>query len=167
MLIFRKMTENDYDNVDAMMQDLHALHQKARPDIYQHPLEHPYSKEEFCRRGTSPDWICLYAEDSGVPVGLCFVELRHRTFLSDELSAYMHDIYVTPSERRSRIGTMMYRIVEREAREKGAVRLDLCVWSFNEDAMGFYRKMGLTPQRYILEKDIREENYEHDCMHMM
>ena len=122
--------------------------------------------EEFCRRGASPDWICLYAEDDGKPVGLCFVELRRRTFMSDETSAYMHDIYVIPSSRRQHIGTMMYRIVEREAREKGAVRLDLSVWSFNEDAMSFYCKMGLTPQRYVLEKDIREEHFEHECEHM-
>ena len=165
MLIFRKMKETDYDNVDAMMRELHALHVNSRPDMYR-PLPHPYSFEEFCRRGASPDWICLYAEDGGKPVGLCFVELRRRTFMSDETSAYMHDIYVIPSSRRQHIGTMMYRIVEREARERGALRLDLCVWSFNEDALAFYRRMGLSPQRVVLEKDIREERFEHDCAHM-
>ena len=165
MLIFRKMTEGDYDSVDAMMRELHTMHAAARPDMYK-PVEHPYSREEFCRRGVSSDWICIIAEDGGTPVGFCFVELQKSAFMSRELFAYMHDIYVVPAARRQRIGTMMYRIVEREARERGALRLDLCVWSFNEDALAFYRRMGLSPQRVVLEKDIREERFEHDCVHM-
>ena len=162
MLTFRKMRADDYNNVDALMQDLHALHVASRPDMYV-PMEHPYSREEFERRVTGENWICLLAESAGDVLGICFVELRSRTCMVDATSAYMHDIYVVPAERRGKIATMMYRMAEREARERGALRFDLMVWSFNEDAMGFYRRMGFAPQRYILEKNITVENFERDC----
>lgn len=169
MLKFRKMMPDDYCDVDRLMSLLHGMHVEARPDMYV-PVEHIYSREEYMRRASGDGWIALLAEDGGGPeygtgkvIGIVFVELREHTFMSDERSAYMHDLIVAPDARREKIGTMLYRMAEREARERGAVRLDLAVWSFNEDALAFYRAMGLTPQRLILEKDIREERFTHDC----
>lgn len=40
------------------------------------------------------------------------------------------------------------------AKEKGAVRIDLMVWNFNEDALGFYKAMGMDVQRFVLEKQL-------------
>ena len=35
-----------------------------------------------------------------------------------------------------------------------AVRVDLMVWEFNKEAIQLYEALGMTPQRYILEKNI-------------
>lgn len=162
MLTFRKMTPDDYDAVDALMSGLHEIHVESRPDMYV-PVEHPYSREEYMRRVAGDGWISLLAEDRGNVIGITFVELRERVCMVNSRTAYMHDIYVVPSERRAKIGTMLYRMAEREARERGAHRLDLMVWSFNEDAIAFYREMGFSPQRVILEKDITEEHFSREC----
>ncbi len=162
MLTFRKMTADDYGAVDGLMRELHALHAEARPDMYV-PVEHPYTHEEFLRRVSGDGWISLLAESGGAVVGITFVELREREFMVNSRTAYMHDIYVVPAKRRGKIGTMLYRMAEREARERGAHRLDIMVWSFNEPALAFYRAMGFTPQRTFLEKDIREEHFPRDC----
>lgn len=42
--------------------------------------------------------------------------------------------------------------MEQRAKELGAKRIDLMVWEFNESAQELYRSLGMTPQRYILEK---------------
>jgi len=42
--------------------------------------------------------------------------------------------------------------MEQKAKELGATRIDLMVWEFNESAQELYRSLGMTPQRYILEK---------------
>ncbi len=162
MLTFRKMTPEDYDGVDALMGELHRLHVEARPDMYV-PVDHPYSREEYMRRVSGDGWISLLAENCGSIIGIAFVELRDRVNMVNSRTAYMHDIYVIPTERRAKIGTMLYRMAEREARERGAHRLDLTVWSFNKDALAFYRAMGFSDQRFILEKDIREEHFSRDC----
>ena len=162
MVTFRKMTPEDYDGVDALMGELHRLHVEARPDMYV-PVDHPYSREEYMRRVSGDGWISLLAENCGSIIGIAFVELRDRVNMVNSRTAYMHDIYVIPTERRAKIGTMLYRMAEREARERGAHRLDLTVWSFNKDALAFYRAMGFSDQRFILEKDIREEHFSRDC----
>lgn len=43
-------------------------------------------------------------------------------------------------------------LAEEEAKARGAKRLDLMLWAFNESAAGFYEEMGMKTQRYILEK---------------
>ena len=52
------------------------------------------------------------------------------------------------------IAKKLFLEVENWAREKGAVRLELHVWDFNRDAMALYTAMGMTPQRYVLEKKL-------------
>ena len=42
----RNMTVQDYLEVDQLMQQLHKLHVKGRPDLYV-DLQHPYSLENF------------------------------------------------------------------------------------------------------------------------
>ncbi len=165
MLTFRKMTDADIPAVSALIGELHALHAASRPDMYV-PVADPYAREEYEKRASSADWISLVAEDSadgGKLVAVAFVELRARTCMVNAPSAYMYDICVREDCRRQKIGTMLYRMAEREARLRGARRLDLCVWAFNEPAAAFYRKMGFAPQRIILEKDITTENFESEC----
>jgi GNAT superfamily N-acetyltransferase len=52
------------------------------------------------------------------------------------------------------VATALFRAAEEAAKAGGALRLDLMVWDFNRDAMAFYQAMGMTPQRYILEKKL-------------
>ena len=56
--------------------------------------------------------------------------------------------------RRRGIAKELFAAAEKTAKEKGAVRLDLMVWNFNEDAIGFYKAMGMDVQRFVLEKQL-------------
>lgn len=44
----RKMQKNDYSSVDALMQNLHQVHIKGRPDLYIN-IEHTYSLDEYTK----------------------------------------------------------------------------------------------------------------------
>lgn len=65
---------------------------------------------------------------------------------------YVDDMFVHPSYRGQKIATTLFHEMERRAKELGAKRIDLMVWEFNESAQELYRSLGMTPQRYILEK---------------
>ena len=43
---------------------------------------------------------------------------------------------------------------KKEGKLRGAKRLELSVYNFNENAMGFYKKIGLTPLRTVMEVKI-------------
>ena len=65
---------------------------------------------------------------------------------------YVDDMFVHPSYRGQKIATTLFHEMEQKAKELGATRIDLMVWEFNESAQELYRSLGMTPQRYILEK---------------
>lgn len=65
---------------------------------------------------------------------------------------YVDDMFVHPSYRGQKIATTLFHKMERRAKKLGATRIDLMVWEFNESAQELYRSLGMTPQRYILEK---------------
>ena len=66
----------------------------------------------------------------------------------------LDNIYVLPAYRRRGIAARLFAMVEDWARERGAVRLDLYTWDFNEGAIAMYRAMGMTPQQYVFEKKL-------------
>ena len=45
----------------------------------------------------------------------------------------------------------MFQEVQRQAKEVGAERIDLTVWSYNDVAIHAYRSYGMAPQRYVFE----------------
>ena len=156
-MLIRAMLPEDFPAVSAMMDDLHALHVAGRPDLYV-PMSPIYPENVYLEKLADPAMLCLLAEVEGAPAGLCFVEMRRRTCMRNIPSAYVDDMYVTPAFRRQGVATALFREAEKQAREKGAVRLDLMVWNFNREALAFYESLGMKPQRYILELPLKEDD---------
>lgn len=107
------MTYSDYESVDRLMAQVHALHVVGRPDRY-----HP---------------------------SLLAVEER---------TAYLEDLCVSEPFRRRGIGRMLFETASARAKERGAQRMDLKVWEFNEPARKFYASLGMSTQCRILEKEL-------------
>ena len=79
----------------------------------------------------------------------------HESFMVKDLKTVcLDDIYVRPAYRRRGIAAKLFAQVEGWARERGAVRLELHTWDFNQGAIAMYRDMGMTPQRYVFEKKL-------------
>lgn len=150
-MVIKFMTESDYDAVDRLMKQVHELHVLNRPDLYI-PMEHPYSKEEFANLVQNENVSALLAEEDNQVVGICFISMRTKTGMVKKFTAYMDDLCVDAGYRGEGIGKALFLKVEQIVKEKGAERLDLMVWNFNDEAMRFYKSLGMVPQRYILEK---------------
>jgi len=72
----------------------------------------------------------------------------------NQRTAYMDDLFVCEEVRRQGIATKLFKDAEKKAVALGAKRLDLMVWDFNQSAIGFYKSLGMTEQRYIFEKEL-------------
>ena len=152
----RPLREGDYPAADVLLCELHRLHAEARPDLYR-PAMHPYSGEEFRYLVADAETLSLAAEVGGHFAGLCIAMLRLSSkspAMVPERIAYVEDLCVHPDFRRAGVGRLLFERVEDLARERGAKRLELMVWSFNRDAALFYERLGMTPQRFILEKPL-------------
>ena len=58
--------------------------------------------------------------------------------------AYVDDFCVKSSYKRKGIGRLLFEYVSKYAIKECASLLQLVVWEFNEDAIGFYEKMGMS-----------------------
>ena len=149
----RALHTEDYQGVDRLMEQLHQLHKKGKPDYFT-GTQHPYSREDFDVLVASDQVIALAAVEDETIVGLCIVTLQEKSGMVPMRMAYMDDLAVDPAYQHRGIATALFREAERQAKALGARRLDLTVWAFNEPAHQLYTTLGMRPQRYILEKNL-------------
>lgn len=152
-MLIRNIRIDDYEIVDKLMQQLHKIHVDGRPDLFT-PLEHPYTKEEFEKMVCDNDTISIAAEEEHIIIGICFASMRNKSGMVSMRTAYIDDLVVAKEFQHKGVARALFKEVENQAKSLGANRLDLTVWSFNEDAKSFYESLGMMPQRYIYEKKL-------------
>ena len=149
----RDMKKKDYSAVDNLLQQLHSTHVEGRPELFV-DVEHPYSQEFFESLISNHEIISILMEENHRIVGACFVSMLNKSGMVQMKTAYVDELVVDEPYRRQGIGTALLVEAEKRAKKLGAKRLDLMVWSFNEAALKVYVAYGMTPQRYIYEKEI-------------
>jgi ribosomal protein S18 acetylase RimI-like enzyme len=80
-----------------------------------------------------------------------FQQHLNNNILTDIRTLYIDDLCVDENCRGQHIGARLYEYVLNFARESGCYNVTLNVWSLNESAMAFYKKMGLKPQKIGME----------------
>lgn len=86
----------------------------------------------------------LIAEDDGAPVGFALFFHNFSTFLAQP-GIYLEDLFVIPERRGSGIGRALLAELARLAVKRGCGRLEWAVLDWNRDAIGFYERLGATP----------------------
>ncbi len=156
--VLRPMVPEDYGAFAAFYRDLHQIHAEAMPDIFRPEAGLP-PENVFCRDLEKEDRCMFLAEVDGEPAGMCV--LLWKDLPDDPLypllprkSGHIDDLYVSPKFRRRGIATLLYREAERLGKERGVSHLTLMVWSFNEEAIGLYQKLGFCPTMINMEKKL-------------
>lgn len=98
--------------------------------------------------------IAIVAVQDSEVIGLCITGIHEPSMVVGWVTAYMDALIVDEKHRGKGIAKQLFCEAEKRAKARGAKRLDLMVWEFNESAMHFYKALSMTPQRYILEKQL-------------
>jgi GNAT superfamily N-acetyltransferase len=85
----------------------------------------------------------LVAEENGHVVGYALFFQNYSTFLGKR-GLFLEDLYVKPATRGSGLGTKMLRALATLAVERQCGRFEWTVLDWNQNAIGFYEKMGAT-----------------------
>ena len=93
--------------------------------------------------GARPSAEALVAEEDGHIVGYALFFQNYSTFLGRR-GLYLEDLYVQPSQRGTGLGTRMLRQLAALAVERQCGRFEWTVLDWNQNAIGFYEKMGAT-----------------------
>lgn len=153
----RSATLADREGLSRLTAEVHELHREARPDVY---LE--FDPEQFRKEISDtlyrPDSILLVAEEEGELAGMALLTLRQppNPILKPRLYAFLEELSVGERFRGQGIGTALFAAAKEQALRRGAVSLELQVWSFNEAALRFYEKMGMKEKTFRMELPLQK-----------
>lgn len=71
--------------------------------------------------------------------------------MKDKKSGFMEALFVKPNYRKQGIGRELFIDIKDKLKERGIDKLELMVWSFNEDAIDFYKNEGMQTRSEIME----------------
>jgi GNAT superfamily N-acetyltransferase len=95
--------------------------------------------------GERPYAEVIMADVDGASAGFSLFYHNFSTFLTRP-GIYLEDLYVRPEFRGRGIGKALLERLAAIAIERECGRLEWSVLDWNEDAIGFYRKLGAVPQ---------------------
>jgi GNAT superfamily N-acetyltransferase len=93
--------------------------------------------------GDRPAAEAVVGEVEGLVVAFALYFTNFSTFLGKP-GLYLEDLYVQPAHRRSGLGRALLSHLAALAVQRGCGRFEWSVLDWNENAIGFYRKLGAT-----------------------
>ncbi len=154
MNAIRRAEERDIPALLRLLVQVDMVHHRLRPDLFRGPAT-KYDADELhalLGDGDRPVFVCV-GEDGGV-LGYAFCILRRyeaHPVMTDILTLYIDDLCVDEAVRGQHVGRNLFEFVTGYARERGCYNVTLNVWSANVDAMRFYERCGLVPQKIGME----------------
>jgi GNAT superfamily N-acetyltransferase len=136
MAHIRKGTPEDINALHALICEL-AEFERALPEVTNTPAQ--LLKDGF---GENPLYGFFVAEVEAQVVGIALYYYRYSTWKGKVL--YLEDIYIQPAHRGQGIGESFMRLLETHAQTEHCARLQLQVLDWNEPAVRFYEKMGMS-----------------------
>lgn len=145
--------KTDFEAVNAMARQVHAMHVAWRPDIYE-MVEQLYSPERFEEAIKARQ---LYtAKIDGVVVGYVLVKIREYNWPGVVRRKVMlvDEICVHESCRNQGIGKEMMEDAHALARAFGCTDMQLGVYPQNDAAVAFYQKCGFTIRSIDMQRKV-------------
>ena len=152
-VIIRQAELDELPRIAALKKQIHDVHVAGRPDLFT-----PYSSlDAFADHSAAKGCALLLAEEAGEPVGYVMYQLVHRPaspYMKERHFVHVEEFCVDENHQRMGIGQRLMAGLKALAREKGCLRIELDVWSFNEGTKQFYEAVGMTAYRAFMEMDV-------------
>ena len=149
-----RATSKNADGINKLLKQVLDVHHNGRPDIFKAGVKKYTDEEllEIIKDDTRPIFVAL---KDGEVLGYAFCIFQqhvNNNILTDIKTLYIDDLCVDENCRGKHIGQALYHFVLDFARANDCYNVTLNVWSCNKNALAFYEKMGLVPQKIGLEK---------------
>ena len=150
----------DVPDILRLLQQVGQVHHEGRPDLFRDNAQ-KYGASQVLRIIESTDSPLFVAAENDRVLGYCFCQVKTLTqnpVFFDRTELYIDDLCVDQDHRRRGIAKALYNKALGYAKELGCHHITLNVWSFNEDAMAFYRACGMEPQRVFMETVLEKKD---------
>ena len=153
-MLIRRATTEDMEGLNKLLMQVLMVHHYGRPDLFK-PNAKKYTDEELIeiiKDDTAPIFVGVDENDDVLGYAFCkFIQHVDNNILTDVKTLYIDDLCVDEDRRGMHIGKQLYEYVLDFAKKHDCYNVTLNVWSCNENAMEFYKKCGLVPQKVGME----------------
>lgn len=151
----RRAKESDMTGINQLLLQVLTVHHNQRPDLFKGNTK-KYTDEELkaiINDDMKPIFVAVDKEEMILGYAFCqYIQHINDNIFTDIKSLYIDDLCVDEKSRGSHIGKSLYEYVVDYARKSGCYNVTLNVWSCNKNALQFYEKCGLVPQKIGMEK---------------
>jgi len=155
VITYREATSEDLQAICVLGQEINAIHHAAFPEVFT-PSGDPRRDEELWRQMIGvPDAITFVAETTEGVIGfanIAFVEKDVNPLVQPISYARVGSVGVAERHRGRGVGRELMRHAEAWAAAKGAKRISLNVWAFNERAVRLYEELGYEVRSHTMGK---------------
>lgn len=152
---YRMAAAGDIPRLLEMLDDIVALHQQGRPDIFRPGGCRKYTEDQLRDLLAAPDTpIFVAADEQDQVVGYIFAQIHRyhgHPVYADRDELYIDDFCVLPSLRGQHVGTQLFSRFRDYAVREGFDAIYLNVWEFNESAVRFYESLGMVTRSRHME----------------
>ena len=155
-IIIRKAEINDFQGIHKLIMQVHKLHVNERNDIYKDV--DPMNYDEFKTELSNNNNIYLVAELENEIVGICFSnikEISNNKIMKDRKILHIENICIDKKHQKKGIGKKLYEQIVQLAKEKNIDNIELMVCGFNENAIKFYKNLGMSIKNLKFEQKIK------------
>ena len=160
-LSIRPATIDDYDRVALVFDEIDQLHRQALPHIFRAVNGHALDRAYFEALLADPEADWLLAERAGEILGFANVRILYapdRPMLVPRSFVEVGSLAVRADHQHAGIGRALMERVADWAAARGVEEIELNVWEFNRDAIGFYEALGYVAERRTMRRIISNVN---------
>lgn len=117
----------------------------------------PMNYDEFKTELSNSNNIYLVAELENEIVGICFSnikEISNNKIMKDRKFLHIENICIDKKHQKKGIGKKLYNQIIQLAKEENIKNIELMVWEFNENAIKFYKNLGMSIKNLKFEQKI-------------
>ncbi len=156
--MIRKALNSDISDLNRLLLQVEAVHHNGRPDIFKSGGI-KYEKAELeAILSDEKTPVFVYVSDDNKVVGYAFCVIKQEKdspLLTDIKTLYIDDLCVDENIRGKGIGKALYEYVKGYAKEIDCYNITLNVWTLNDNAVRFYKALGLLPQKIGMEQILK------------
>ena len=150
----RRATEKDIERMNELLHQVLMVHHNGRPDLFKANVKKYTDDElkEILVDDKRPVFVAV--DDADIVLGYAFCMFQqycNNNILTDVKTLYIDDLCVDEKKRGQHIGKALYSFVLDYAKSQNCYNVTLNVWSCNKNALYFYEKCGLKPQKVGME----------------
>jgi len=156
-MTIRRALPADLEGLKSLLHQVCQIHADGRPDLFKSGGI-KYTDQELLSilpDDNRPIFVCVDDQNAVLGYAFCILEeTPETTSLHPVRTLYLDDLCVDERARGRHIGSLLYDRVLQVARDMGCNRVTLHAWNFNQDAFGFYQKLGMTPLYTTMEQKL-------------